>query len=270
MTTGVVSTTVVVNNGGCDNKGALNDSGSRLGYPEGVETLADRLEWFIEDRGISERELSRRSGLQEPHVGLIIKRIKKNPKATVEQPTLIALAKGMGASLEWLATGKGPRPPSLKEGEVEAVGPAPEPPSIELHEKPDTHWTTEEVEDWFLPVLQAAPPGRYIGRHVTAAKMCLRDRQMKLDRDTDMVALAAGVLEAAKALDEAHRPLTNATIFHYLATQNLPAFVPTKHSWKPGDKELIDKLKEEKGIEVNPDDPPEVRKERRRQRLGKG
>jgi transcriptional regulator with XRE-family HTH domain len=73
-----------------------------------VSTLVARIETIIEKLGISQRELARRAGLKEPHVGLIINRLKKNPRAGVENETLLAMARGANVSPGWLLSGEGP------------------------------------------------------------------------------------------------------------------------------------------------------------------
>lgn len=69
--------------------------------------LARRIEQILKKRDISQRELSRRSGLKETHVGMILTRLKKNPGADIERETLAAIAKGGETSLTWLAEGIG-------------------------------------------------------------------------------------------------------------------------------------------------------------------
>jgi transcriptional regulator with XRE-family HTH domain len=72
-----------------------------------VSTLADRIEWILKHRGITGRELSRRAGLGEVHVGQILSRARKNPDVSVEAKTLEAIARGGVVNLQWLSTGDG-------------------------------------------------------------------------------------------------------------------------------------------------------------------
>ncbi len=73
----------------------------------GVNPLGERIAWILTNRGISQRELARRSGLQGAHVTMILKRLRASETATVENDTLVALARGSGVSVRWLATGEG-------------------------------------------------------------------------------------------------------------------------------------------------------------------
>ena len=57
--------------------------------------------------GGSQRELSRRSGLTEVHVGQIIRKLEKDPAARIEQATLDAIARGAGVQGAWLSHGVG-------------------------------------------------------------------------------------------------------------------------------------------------------------------
>lgn len=69
-------------------------------------TLLDRLEEIAAAAG-GQRALSRKAGLDEKHVGVIVHRLRKKADSTVEHDTLIALARAAGVTLEWLAKGDG-------------------------------------------------------------------------------------------------------------------------------------------------------------------
>lgn len=97
-------------------------------YGDRVNPLVGRIQWILDARKISQRELAKRSGLQGPHVGLILARLRKNPKASIEHETLLALAKGGEVSPGWLLTGDG-------EPEKGATY-SPEPPSTVLERDP--------------------------------------------------------------------------------------------------------------------------------------
>ena len=77
------------------------------GYAAVVSTLLERLEHLLALRAVSARELARRSNLAEQHVSTIITRLRKNPQTNVGLPTLQAIARGGGVSLNWLLTGAG-------------------------------------------------------------------------------------------------------------------------------------------------------------------
>lgn len=71
-----------------------------------MSTLLERLTAIVKLRGISQRELSKRAGLNPNHVGTLLSRLRKNPDGDIERDTLAALARGGGVSLEWLAEGR--------------------------------------------------------------------------------------------------------------------------------------------------------------------
>lgn len=100
MTTMVLARTMVV-------KAACGDERSHVRHAGDVTTLRERLQWILADRKISQRELARRSGLNDSQVGTTMTRLKANPNAEIERPTLVAIAKGGQVSLAWLATGEG-------------------------------------------------------------------------------------------------------------------------------------------------------------------
>lgn len=69
-------------------------------------TLRDRLQWILDNRRVSARELSRRAGLAEPHVALIMRRAASRD-IRLAQLTLVSIAQAADVSLTWLATGRG-------------------------------------------------------------------------------------------------------------------------------------------------------------------
>ena len=76
-------------------------------------TLVERIEWILENRAEKEdgrpnqRAFSRAAGLEETHIGKILKRLHKKPTGDLEGRTLAAIAHAGGVSLEWLVTGAG-------------------------------------------------------------------------------------------------------------------------------------------------------------------
>lgn len=70
-------------------------------------TLLERLQWILTARGLSQRELSKRAGLNPNHLGTTMHRLRSNPDADIERDTLGALARAGDVGLEWLAEGKG-------------------------------------------------------------------------------------------------------------------------------------------------------------------
>ena len=57
--------------------------------------------------GWSQRELSRRAGIADTHVGTILRKLAIDPNYSVETKTLRKLAEAAGVSVSWLLTGEG-------------------------------------------------------------------------------------------------------------------------------------------------------------------
>ena len=70
----------------------------------GVETLALRLQWVLDQTGLSARALSLKAGLAGGHVGLMLRGTAGKRPA---DETLAKLARAAGVSQEWLARGVG-------------------------------------------------------------------------------------------------------------------------------------------------------------------
>lgn len=125
MTNEIVATNAKVNGGAIV-------SASHGGYsPPVAPPLVGRLELILKRTGWSQRELSRRAGLAESHVNLIIRAATKNPASAgaVELDTLKKIASAAGVSLAWLTSGTGApdadddsRGPSTVESEVPHFG----------------------------------------------------------------------------------------------------------------------------------------------------
>jgi len=102
----VLTRTMVVKNEG-------DDRCPHLGHAP-VMSLADRFRQIksrleaTEGRRVSEREISRRCGLEETHFTKILKRLDSNPNADIEQETLHKIAVGTNTSVQWLLSGEGP------------------------------------------------------------------------------------------------------------------------------------------------------------------
>lgn len=69
-----------------------------------METIAARLQWVLEQTGLSARALSLKAGLAGGHVGLIL---RGTVGKRLSDTTIVALAKAGGVSSEWLARGVG-------------------------------------------------------------------------------------------------------------------------------------------------------------------
>lgn len=103
MTNILAATNHVVNNFAlpCDDKRC------HAVYIRPVSTVGERIAEVLKALDISARELDRRSGLAEGHVSLTVARLRKNPNASVELPTLKAIAQGAKVSEAWLINGVG-------------------------------------------------------------------------------------------------------------------------------------------------------------------
>lgn len=71
-----------------------------------MSNLLQRLEILISAAG-NMSKLARSSGMTPSHVSTIVRRLKANPGAQVENDTLVKLARGGAVSLDWLANGEG-------------------------------------------------------------------------------------------------------------------------------------------------------------------
>lgn len=72
------------------------------------ETLADRIRHVLEARRWSQRELARRASIAETHVNTLLRKLDRDPSASVESKTLQKIAQAAGVSMQWLLTGEGP------------------------------------------------------------------------------------------------------------------------------------------------------------------
>lgn len=93
-----------------DVKDRLNSDSVRsidVGRIAAVETIGERIDWALKQAGLSAREASRRAGLGETQLGLVIARYRKNPDAEVTLPMLLMVARGLGVVDAWLLTGRG-------------------------------------------------------------------------------------------------------------------------------------------------------------------
>lgn len=73
-----------------------------------LDTIGERLRWAREQAELSSRELARLACLSAAHVSLI-----ETTDRGVNVRTLIPLARVLGVSLDWLATGEGDVPTAL-------------------------------------------------------------------------------------------------------------------------------------------------------------
>lgn len=215
MTTHVVATTNVVNEEG-------GNAGCCL-YVRSVETLGDRLEGLVKEQGVSQREFGRRAGLDERHVGVIIGRFKKNPEASLDSPTLFALARAGNVRPEWLSTGQEPRRPDG----AEATPPTPPARSQVRAKVAAERDDLEEIDGWFSETLQELTGGRrYTKDQVRAAKVFLATKGNPLVQGGSPRKLVLGALEAAKEIVELGREPEPDEIFTLLIEKNAPPSGP--------------------------------------------
>lgn len=110
----------------------------------------------------NQRELSRRSGLRENHVGTILTRLRKNPGADIERETLAAIASGGLVSVHWLATGQGPRRVDDGTGAPADAGDVAAPRFENVANWPALRATAKAIdpgiEDWALDMVAQSNP----------------------------------------------------------------------------------------------------------------
>lgn len=188
-----------------------------------MSTLAERIELIVERRNVSQRELARMAGLKEPHIGLIISRLKKNPKAKVENETLLAIARGANVSPGWLLSGEGASGLPGDEGEAPTEGTPPTPPTRSgprlsvAAQRPEI-----EVLGWFFETLQSLVGQRkYTAGQSHAATQFLLSYSTKLPPEGPRK-IVLGALEAAKELDELGNEMTPEAILQVLLEKNAP------------------------------------------------
>lgn len=94
-------TTALVNNRG--HHAATGD------YDSGMDTLLSRMEWVLNVRGISERQLSLRSGLSHAAVSNMLRSLRRDPASAgrVAPDTLEKIAAGASIDATWLKLGIG-------------------------------------------------------------------------------------------------------------------------------------------------------------------
>ncbi len=187
-------------------------------YGSLVNPLVGRIQWILEARKITQRELARRAGLNEPHVGLILARLKKNPEASIEHETLLALAKGGEVSPGWLLTGDGDPAPGV------SVDATPHTPPTRSGPRLSTSAQRPEVEvlGWFFDTLQGLVGRRkYTAPQSHAATQFLMAYSTKLPPEGPRK-IVLGALEAAKELDELGQEMTPEAILGILIEKNAP------------------------------------------------
>lgn len=72
-----------------------------------VQTIAERIQWILDHRDMSQRGLSDKAGFSsKSQLGNTLRRLAARPES-IEVETVRAIAEGAGVSLEWLLTGRG-------------------------------------------------------------------------------------------------------------------------------------------------------------------
>lgn len=139
-----------------------------------MDTIADRIRWILETRDLSARALSKRAGLADGHVSMILRGLVGKG---VTAETLAQIARAGGVSVQWLATGEGQREtdlPSIDDDPAPDAGDTTPPETAEREEMPETlgqrrGYATQEaaakkelarrnesVEEWVWPHVRAA------------------------------------------------------------------------------------------------------------------
>lgn len=185
-----------------------------------MRTFADRLKHALAVRGMSQNKLEQAAGLSKGHVN----RLVHGKGARTAPETLIALARELKISHEWLSTGAGTMEP---DGAADTTPPTPPTASnvrrkAERTERDDV----EYVDAWFFEALQELQGRRrYTAQQALAAKRFLVWGSNKLS-DGDPKKMVLGALEAAKELDETGQETSPEKIFALLVEKNAPPSGP--------------------------------------------
>jgi transcriptional regulator with XRE-family HTH domain len=123
----------------------------------GVSTVGQRIEWVLQHKGISARELARRSDLAGAIVSNLLKTLREDPDA-VTLRTLRQIAQGADVSFTWLVTGEEaggvvvPSLPARAEAAERAKGMDVWPPAIQLvmAEEPTPDDASRPAQWWLL------------------------------------------------------------------------------------------------------------------------
>ncbi|MBL8600790.1 MAG: helix-turn-helix transcriptional regulator [Myxococcales bacterium] len=75
-----------------------------------MKTLAERVKWLIEDRGVDQRSFGAEAGLADSFVSALFRRARRDPKASVGAEALAAIANTWEVAPEWLLSGEGEAP----------------------------------------------------------------------------------------------------------------------------------------------------------------
>lgn len=165
--------------------------------------MADRILWILAQRNISQRELARRAGLRDAHIGVIVSRSRKNPEANIENDTLAAIARGGEVSLRWLATGEGsPDPTDEEVGSRPVLGNLPGWGDAESQVRRMLKSTPEWVFTCARNLSGLNVPSVADVELVMKAVMLCRDYPPR-DADTEETAAARGDIERLKREHEA-------------------------------------------------------------------
>lgn len=73
--------------------------------PVGMSTLAERINAILKQRGWSQRELSKRSGMNDTGINTLLAQLKADPLAAT-LTTVRRIAEGAEVSFDWLLTGR--------------------------------------------------------------------------------------------------------------------------------------------------------------------
>lgn len=73
--------------------------------PVGMSTLAERINAILKQRGWSQRELSKRSGMNDTGINTLLAQLKADPLAAT-LTTVRRISEGAGVSFDWLLTGR--------------------------------------------------------------------------------------------------------------------------------------------------------------------
>lgn len=172
--------------------------------------LSERLQWILDNRGISASALSLQAGQSRAYVRKLIEREPIRPDFNA----LERIAEIGGVPPRWLTHGEGPMP--------EATAP-PRPAAPELRvEREDIHVPADDevpLETALFNVFTADRRGdrRYATADFDAARAAIRATHRKTHPDADLEAHAARLLDAARQLRAEGIPTDTGNLMHRAA-----------------------------------------------------
>jgi hypothetical protein len=84
----------------------------------GVTSLLDRIGEILEETKLNPSQLAAKAELKErTHVHTLMRRLRAKPDASLDMPTLVAIARAGNVTLDWLITGQEPKRPPIADAD---------------------------------------------------------------------------------------------------------------------------------------------------------